>query len=69
MNTQKNEPPIPSRRSFIKMTGVAGAALGLIPAACISRNNSVSQTSLPATGPLAQDYTIVFHNPDRRIYV
>ena len=69
MNTQKKETPNPDRRSFIKMTGVAGAALGLIPAACTSRDNTVSQTMIPATGPLAQDYTTVFHNPDRKIYV
>lgn len=41
----------------------------LIPAACPSRDNTVSQITVPATVPLAQDYVTVFHNPDRKIYV
>ncbi len=47
------------------MMGSAGLGLGLGSAGCTAEKKS----SVFKAGPLAQDYTEIFHNPDRRKYV
>ncbi len=54
------------RRGFMKIMGTAGLGLSLGSSACASGSGEVrDQTG----GPLAQDYSIIFHNPDRELYV
>lgn len=53
-----------SRRKFFQTAAVAGAGL-----AAPSSVRAASASSVPSAGPLAQEYTRIFHNPDPERYV
>jgi len=60
---------LPSRRALLG-AGVGLASSATLPIAIAQENETSKEISSPARAtPLAQDYTVIHHNPDRQRYV